>query len=193
MESRNGRGFISGFANSSESRRSHTSAQQYSSESAKESKASMDSSESRRGNVSSESRGISYEDWLKTDPWIAIGGLSSASEMHQAYQEWVKEQKSLRANRVVTQSVSPEKKKYNSLDDIDKLIEKLEASMTTTAVTSEKANQILDQRRKKIEELKKLVAEARKAEAEDRMIKRLEQENSQLDDAIDSINKGFCR
>ena len=45
----------------------------------------------------------------------------------------------------------------------------------------------------KIDELKKLVADARKAEVEERMLKQLEQENSELDDAIDSLNKGFHR
>lgn len=84
-------------------------------------------------------------------------------------------------------------KKYNSLDDVDKLIEKLEFSMEGANLTSDRANQILAQRKQKIDELKKLVAEARKAEEEERMIKQLEQENRELDDSIDSLNKGFYR
>lgn len=90
--------------------------------------------------------------------------------------------------------VLPESKKtYNSLEDIDKLIERLEVSLQNVQVTSEKATQILTQKKQKLETLKKLVAEARKAEAEKRMIQQLEQENSELDAAIDSMNKGFHR
>lgn len=166
----------------------------FSSESRDSYRPSPSSSESRGSRVSSESRGTSYEDWLRTDPWIARGGLSSASEMHQAYQEWVKEQSGSRpVRKTVTASVTSEPKKYNSLDDIDKLIEKLENSMNGTSVTSERANQVLAQRKQKIAELKKLVADARKAEEEERMVRQLEQENSQLDNAIDSLNKGFHR
>ena len=65
--------------------------------------------------------------------------------------------------------------------------------MQSANLTSDRANQVLAQRKQKIDELKKLVAAARKAEAEERMIRQLEQENSELDDAIDSINKGFHR
>ncbi len=90
-------------------------------------------------------------------------------------------------------SITKPKTQYNSLDDIDKLIERLEASFGTTQVTSERANQILAQRKQKIESLKQLVADARKAETEERIIQQLEQENSELDDAIDSMNKGFHR
>lgn len=166
----------------------------FSSESRDSYRPSLSSSESRRSSVSSESRGTSYEDWLRTNPWIAQGGLSSASEMHQAYQEWVKEQSGSRpVRKTVTDSVTSEPENYNSLDDIDKLIERFENSMNGTNVTSERVNQVLAQRKQKIDELKKLVAGARKAEEEDRMVRQLEQENSQLDDAINSLNKGFHR
>lgn len=83
--------------------------------------------------------------------------------------------------------------KYNSLDDIDKLIERMESSTQNVNVTSDRANQILTQRKQKIEQLKNLVAAARKAEEEERMIKQLEQENNELDNAIDSLNRGFHR
>lgn len=83
--------------------------------------------------------------------------------------------------------------KYNNLDDIDKLIERLEASLGDTKVTSERANQILAQRKQKIDELRKLVADARKVEEEEKIIRKLEQENSELDAVIDSLNKGLHR
>lgn len=99
-----------------------------------------------------------------------------------------------RENTTTSYGVSSgSKKTYNSLEDVDRLIERLEASLQSTQVTSERANQILAQRKQKIESLKQLVAEARKAEAEEKMVKQLEQENAELDDAIDSINRGFCR
>ena len=196
MESRNSGGYDSGFSRifSSESRSSYRPTPSFSSESAVERRTTISSSESRPASVSSESRGTSYEDWLKTDPWIARGGLSSASEMHQAYQEWVREQNGVKPiKKVATPSATPQEKKYNSLDDVDKLIERLESSMQSANLTSDRANQVLAQRKQKIDELKKLVADARKTEAEERMIKQLEQENSELDDAIDSLNKGFHR
>ena len=92
-----------------------------------------------------------------------------------------------------TPSTNQNNKKYNSLDDIDKLIERMESSTQNVNVTSDRANQILTQRKQKIEKLKNLVADARKAEAEERMIKQLEQENNELDNAIDSLNRGFHR
>lgn len=150
------------------------------------------SSESREKNVSSESRGTSYEDWLKTGPWIARGGLSSPSEMHEAYEEWLQEQNGRKKVNHPAVSVTPQKQ-YNSLEDIDRLIERLESSLGSTQVTSERANQILAQRKQKIDELRKLVADARKAEAEENVIRQLEQDNSELDAAIDSINKGLRR
>ncbi len=90
--------------------------------------------------------------------------------------------------------VKTQRKQFNSLEDIDKLIERLEGSLTNASdFKSERTEQILEQRRQKIELLKKLAKEAREAEAEKTLIKLLEQENSELDDAIDSINKGFHR
>lgn len=148
--------------------------------------------ESREPSISSESRGTSYEDWLKTDPWIARGGLSSPSEMHAAYEEWLQEQNGRKKVNQPTANVTPQKQ-YNSLEDIDRLIERLESSLGNTQVTSERANQILTQRKQKIDELRKLVAAARQAEAEESLIRQLEQDNNELDAAINSINKGLRR
>jgi len=139
----------------------------------------------------SESRSVTYEDWLKTDPWIARGGLSSASEMHQAYQEWANEQRGRISMNGYDTSLP--KKKYNSLEDIDKLIEKLEKSTENISVKSEKINRALMQRKQKIFELKKLVSDARKEEEERKIIKQLEKENNELDEAIESFNKGLYR
>ncbi len=93
----------------------------------------------------------------------------------------------------IREEESETRPQYNSLDDIDKLIERLEGSMNTTQITSERGNQILAQRKQKIELLKKLVAEARRMEAEQKMLEQLEKENSELDHAIDTLNRGFHR
>ena len=52
--------------------------------------------------------------------------------------------------------------RYNNLDDIDSLIEKLEREMPTITSNNPRINQALEQRRQKIEELKRLTNEARK-------------------------------
>ncbi len=75
------------------------------------------------------------------------------------------------------------KKKYNSLEDIDKLIERLEKPIDPS-ITGERANQILAERKEKVRELKSLVAEARKEEAVAAMLKELEEENKEADAAI---------
>ncbi len=84
-------------------------------------------------------------------------------------------------------------KKYNSLDDIDMLIERLEKSMEGADYSSERVNKVLAERKQKINELKKLVNAARVKEAEERVIRQLENDNKEIDRAINSINKGFHR
>lgn len=164
----------------------------YSSESRTSYSSSRSSSSESRQN-SSESRGNSYQDWLNTDPWIARGGLSSPSEMHQAYNEWLKEHPGESvASETILSNGEKKQNKYNSLEDIDMLIERLESSMPSN-LTSDRANQVLAQRKQKIEELKKLVAAAREAEAEEQAIRQLEQDNAELDNAINSIGKGRLR
>lgn len=182
-------GYSSESSYASESRNSYSPSPSFSSESALESRSpSIFSSESRQTSFSSESRGTSYEDWLKTDPWIARGGLSSASEMHEAYQEWLKEQS---GKKNIQTPTTTQKTQYNSLDDIDKLIERLEASLPNTQVTSERVNQVISQQKQKIEALKQLVVEAKRVESEEIVIRQLEQENSELDAAIDSMVRRF--
>ena len=87
--------------------------------------------------------------------------------------------------------VSSEKRTYNSIEDVDQLIERLETSFQSTPVVSERANKILEERKKKIEFLKQLVLDAKRAQNEEKMIQQLVQENSELDDAINSFSRGF--
>ena len=79
------------------------------------------------------------------------------------------------------------KPNYNSLEDIDKLIERLETPLIDPSVSNERTNVLLKERRKKIIELRRLLQEAR--EEENRVIQVLEEENKQLDDAIEMIKR----
>lgn len=81
----------------------------------------------------------------------------------------------------------PKERKYNSLDDIDKLIERLKTTVVSVNPEDEHINKILLERKQKIEELSRLVAEARKYEQE---TERLKQENNELDILISELKKG---
>ena len=83
--------------------------------------------------------------------------------------------------------------KYNSLDDIDKLILQMEKETKDVRVSSEAGNAVLSQRKAKLLELKKLVAEARKAEAEAKLVEELELGNTELDEAIEFLRGGLHR
>ena len=75
--------------------------------------------------------------------------------------------------------------RYNNLDDIDSLIEKLEREMPTIASNNPRINQALEQRRQKIEELKRLRDEARRESEEEKQLRMLEQSN----DVIGNVKK----
>lgn len=79
--------------------------------------------------------------------------------------------------------------RYNNLDDIDSLIEKLEREMPTITSNNPRINQALEQRRQKIEELKRLRDEARRESEEEKRLRMLEQSNDELDDIIGSVKK----
>ena len=165
-------------------------------------------------------KGLTYEDWIKTRPAIMIGGLSSASEMHEAYEEWLRERLGKLGVRMpdtiadnlkgeyekwVSDLMSrlpenpnfndfiDERRKYNSLDDIDKLIERLETSMKDIDLDSERVNKALEERRAKISKLKELANEARRKEKEERIISQIEAENNDLDEAIENLSQGLKR
>ena len=154
----------------------------YSSES-RDSYRPISSSFSSESSLSSESR----------DTFRPTPSFSSESALESSPSSYSSESRDISTPTYSTPSKPQNSKKYNSLDDIDKLIERLESSMQSANLTSDRANQVLAQRKQKIDELKKLVADARKSEVEERMIKQLEQENSELDNAIDILNKGFHR
>ena len=148
---------------------------------------SSSSNESR--GYSSESRdGLSYQDWLNTDPWIARGGLSSQGEMRQAYNEWVKEQKGKgrRSTKSTSSSSQPATRKYNSIEDVDKLIKKLEGTKEVES-NSPAVNEALEAKRKKLAELKELVAKAKAAEAEKKLLEAIQRDSDELDRAINGL------
>jgi len=77
---------------------------------------------------------------------------------------------------------------YNSLEDIDKLIDKLVSSKMPEFKTLEGIT-LLTEREQKIAELKKLADEIRKEEQERKAIEEVKQENEWLDRVIASIRK----
>ena len=79
--------------------------------------------------------------------------------------------------------------RYNNLDDIDSLIEKLEREMPTITSNNPKINQALEERRQKIEELKRLIDEAKRELEEEKQLRMLEESNAELDDAISKVKK----
>lgn len=127
------------------------------------------------------------------DTYRPSPSFSSESALESSPAFYSSESRDISTPTYGTPSTTQNSKKYNSLDDIDKLIERLESPKQSANLTSDRANQVLAQRKQKIDELKKLVADARKAETVERMIKKLEQENSELDNAIDSLKKGYHR
>lgn len=86
--------------------------------------------------------------------------------------------------------------KYNNLDDIDLLIERLEESIPKTRSVSDKVNAAYDERRRKIEELRSLQKEARAEQERQKQIAEAEKElsqinagNNELDQAINQIKQ----
>lgn len=64
--------------------------------------------------------------------------------------------------------------RYNNLDDIDSIIEKLEREMPASTSNNPRINEALEKRRQKIEELKKLAEEAKVKLEEEKQLKMLE-------------------
>lgn len=79
--------------------------------------------------------------------------------------------------------------RYNNLDDIDSLIERLEGEMPTITSNNSRINLALEQRRKKIEELKRLRDEVRRESEEEKQLRILEQSNAELDNVIGNVKK----
>ena len=116
---------------------------------------------------SSESRSVSYH----------FKKPSSESAMESRTKDY--------SNQNLTQN-----KKYNTLEDIDALISKLEKSTETLTPADSQKNKVIEERKNKIVELKELVATARKAEAAQKELEMLQKENNDLDNAINSIKNG---
>ena len=133
--------------------------------------------ESGESRISSESRGLSYADWLKTNPWIVRGGLSSQGEMHAAYEKWLQEQ-SGRPNRT---------SRYNSLDDINSLIERI--SKDNPDGNQIQSAEVILLRAERDERLKKLI----QLLAEQEEIEELKGDIEELDRARIILEEGFHR
>lgn len=82
---------------------------------------------------------------------------------------------------------------YNNLREIDDLIERLEASITSIRAQNPSAelNTLINSTKDKIATLKQLVEEARKKEQEQKLVELLKSENEKIDAAIITLKKGF--
>lgn len=79
--------------------------------------------------------------------------------------------------------------KYNNLEDIDSLIEKLEREMPNIKSTNPRINKVLDERHEKIEELKRLRNRIEREREEEKLIRKLEESNNELDNIINDVKK----
>lgn len=79
--------------------------------------------------------------------------------------------------------------KYNNLENIDLLIEKLESNLPTSTINDARVKKALSKRNKQILELKKIREEARKQIEVEAELSRLESANDEIDDVIDELKK----
>jgi hypothetical protein len=76
-----------------------------------------------------------------------------------------------------------------NIENIDKLIEKLEGNLPHDIANNRKYNSAVEKRRKQIEELKKLRIEAQRKLDEEEALKSILKENEEVDQAINNIKK----
>lgn len=79
--------------------------------------------------------------------------------------------------------------KYNNLENIDLLIERLESNLPTSTINDARVKKALTKRNKQILELKKIREEARKQIEVEAELSRLESANDEIDDVIDELKK----
>ena len=79
--------------------------------------------------------------------------------------------------------------KYNNMIDIDTLIEKLESEIPLEKTNNLKINQALEERRKKIEQLKKIREDIKRNEEEERILSQTKKSNDELDEFINNVKK----
>ena len=97
-------------------------------------------------------------------------------------------------------NASSDEERFNSFEDIDKLIEKLEKPLpkelqNPTEPLSEKVREALQERNAKLAELKRLSAEAKERKMRENreldILAGLRMNNQDLDEAIACLKKGF--
>lgn len=79
--------------------------------------------------------------------------------------------------------------KYNNLENIDLLIEKLESNLPTSTINDVRVKKALSKRNKQILELKKIRDEARKQVEIEAELARIERVNDEIDDVIVELKK----
>lgn len=78
---------------------------------------------------------------------------------------------------------------YNNLEDIDRLIEKLEREMPSNTSSNSKINKAIERRKEQINELKKISRAAKQQEEDERILRKLEKENDSIDEVIAGMKK----
>lgn len=78
---------------------------------------------------------------------------------------------------------------YNNLEDIDRLIESLELSLPITESSNPRINKALEERKKQIAELKQLKEQSIRKMEEDRLLRQLESQNDEVQDAINGMKR----
>ena len=82
-----------------------------------------------------------------------------------------------------------DKVNYNNLEDIDKLIEKLERELPSSISSNSKVNKAIERRKEQINELKKISKIAKQQEEDEKILCKLERENDSIDEVIAGMKK----
>lgn len=81
------------------------------------------------------------------------------------------------------------KKGYNNLENIDTLIERLEANMPTSTIDDTRVKKALAKRAKQIEELKQIRDEARRQVEVEKELEKIEKGNEEIGDVINELKR----
>ena len=143
---------------------------------------------------SSEISGLTWDDWLRTNPWIVRGGLSSGDEVREAYDEWVKEKKGIKNASTVKSTNSDSKVDNISLNEIDEFIDKLDKYLknnNNNDIDDTVEKDILSRKMQKVRETQKKLEDLKKAlSSEDIQTNEKPQEESGYDPEFEkAINK----
>lgn len=184
MESRcdgESRGFYYG---SSESRGGYGESRYYGFESASESRIVSESREIPKLCCSSESRDSGESRKVYVPAYPPYGGIYETGESRvdgESREETIKVVGATKAKRNLKKTDV-----YQSLESIDELLERLDVPLE---FKTDRMSSVVNARTRKIQELRELRSRIEAIEQEDKVISKLEEENSELDKAINALKK----